>query len=393
VLKTADWIIDLGPEGGVGGGEVVAEGPPEKIVRNKRSHTGAVLKDLLSAEPREHREVFDPNKVAEEVAKDVNLDDVGDARMPWEIDGRKWHTRDRVGHRGERVRWEGTALDWLIDEIEKLGKGKLSPTDYNHRSRIEMKLPGSQTPWFVHFRTGGTWLLDATFRVPTRAFSAPEVRRLVPLKKLDDCEDLPIYGREPRVNVRSSGRLTEDIRILVNNKKEIATPECREFIKRAFKAYQRLVRKMADDVVTRQPWKVNGKSWHVSQQMLARKNGIQWRGTLIVEFLGRLKKIEPKLQEDWKRKVMVAVDHPEVDGYWCRLVTNHAQAMRVSIRTRRGQFTPAMIERLGMEPQIRNVQGSDLVEFWLRKLDQCDLEQLRELVTESIAELKKESAS
>ena len=40
VVKTADWVLDLGPEGGNGGGEIVAAGPPEGIVRNKRSHTG-----------------------------------------------------------------------------------------------------------------------------------------------------------------------------------------------------------------------------------------------------------------------------------------------------------------------------------------------------------------
>jgi excinuclease ABC subunit A len=47
VIKTADWIIDLGPEGGVRGGEVVAAGTPETIVREKRSYTGAYLKPML----------------------------------------------------------------------------------------------------------------------------------------------------------------------------------------------------------------------------------------------------------------------------------------------------------------------------------------------------------
>jgi hypothetical protein len=40
VIKTADWIIDLGPEGGDGGGEIVAAGTPEDVVREKRSYTG-----------------------------------------------------------------------------------------------------------------------------------------------------------------------------------------------------------------------------------------------------------------------------------------------------------------------------------------------------------------
>ena len=48
VIKTADWIIDLGPEGGDAGGEIVAAGTPEDIVREKRSYTGAFLKPVLA---------------------------------------------------------------------------------------------------------------------------------------------------------------------------------------------------------------------------------------------------------------------------------------------------------------------------------------------------------
>lgn len=49
VIKTADWIIDLGPEGGVKGGEIIASGPPEQVAQNKRSYTGQYLKNLLQA--------------------------------------------------------------------------------------------------------------------------------------------------------------------------------------------------------------------------------------------------------------------------------------------------------------------------------------------------------
>ena len=47
VIKTADWIIDLGPEGGNGGGKLIAEGTPEDVARNKRSYTGQYLAPLL----------------------------------------------------------------------------------------------------------------------------------------------------------------------------------------------------------------------------------------------------------------------------------------------------------------------------------------------------------
>jgi excinuclease ABC subunit A len=48
VIKTADWIIDLGPEGGDGGGEIIAQGPPELITKEKVSYTGEFLKKVLA---------------------------------------------------------------------------------------------------------------------------------------------------------------------------------------------------------------------------------------------------------------------------------------------------------------------------------------------------------
>jgi excinuclease ABC subunit A len=47
VIKTADWVIDLGPEGGAAGGEIVAEGRPEQVAKVDRSHTGRFLAKML----------------------------------------------------------------------------------------------------------------------------------------------------------------------------------------------------------------------------------------------------------------------------------------------------------------------------------------------------------
>ncbi|WP_284465530.1 excinuclease ABC subunit UvrA [Diaphorobacter nitroreducens] len=53
VIKTADWVIDMGPEGGAGGGTVVAEGTPEQVAHNAASHTGRYLAPYLSAAPNQ----------------------------------------------------------------------------------------------------------------------------------------------------------------------------------------------------------------------------------------------------------------------------------------------------------------------------------------------------
>jgi len=49
VIKTADWLVDLGPEGGSGGGQIIASGTPEQVAQMPQSHTGRFLKPLLKS--------------------------------------------------------------------------------------------------------------------------------------------------------------------------------------------------------------------------------------------------------------------------------------------------------------------------------------------------------
>ena len=51
VIKTADWIIDMGPEGGDGGGTIVAQGTPEDVAKAEASHTGRFLRDVMARRP------------------------------------------------------------------------------------------------------------------------------------------------------------------------------------------------------------------------------------------------------------------------------------------------------------------------------------------------------
>jgi len=48
VIRNADWIIDLGPEGGEDGGRIVAQGTPEQVARNKKSYTGQALAEFFA---------------------------------------------------------------------------------------------------------------------------------------------------------------------------------------------------------------------------------------------------------------------------------------------------------------------------------------------------------
>ena len=64
VVKTADWVVDLGPEGGSGGGQIIAEGTPEDIAKNKKSHTGGFLGPMLKNIPSDFMKPMPCNMLA-----------------------------------------------------------------------------------------------------------------------------------------------------------------------------------------------------------------------------------------------------------------------------------------------------------------------------------------
>jgi excinuclease ABC subunit A len=57
VVKVADYIIDLGPEGGLGGGRIVAAGKPEEIILNTESYTGKYLKEVLTSQNKTNNSI------------------------------------------------------------------------------------------------------------------------------------------------------------------------------------------------------------------------------------------------------------------------------------------------------------------------------------------------
>lgn len=91
VIKTADWIIDLGPEGGDAGGWIVAEGPPEAIVENPNSYTGKALKDFLNKD----RKAMVKKALQRDAHRDVGLTE-SDVEGPIVIRGACEHNLQNV---------------------------------------------------------------------------------------------------------------------------------------------------------------------------------------------------------------------------------------------------------------------------------------------------------
>ena len=113
-----------------------------------------MLAPVLETGTRLEREVFSAAEAEKKREGDIELKQVGrDAKMPWQTDGRRWHTADRVSHAGKPARWEGTALAKVVDAIE--ARSGFLPANWNDRSVVEMtgnKRDGRLVPARAHRR-------------------------------------------------------------------------------------------------------------------------------------------------------------------------------------------------------------------------------------------------
>jgi excinuclease ABC subunit A len=240
VIKTADWVIDLGPEAGINGGRVVAEGMPEQIVKQfqegAQSHTARILKGTLEAGPFVERVRFDPAAVLAKREGDLDIAEVGKhQQLPWEADGPKWHTQDRITTMGKPIRWEGAALSWVIEMIEQLGT--FSETNWNHRSIVEIAAPKKSDGWFLHAMSGHEAYLKLVFRVPGRHFKQDALIAELGLKPLSDTPGLEGFSRDSKRVEVGSWPGAQYVVITAHKKAEIDTAAFRAFVKKAVTAF------------------------------------------------------------------------------------------------------------------------------------------------------------
>ncbi len=281
VIKTADWVIELGPDAGTAGGSLVAEGTPEQVAETAGSHTGKFLKPVLAAGPRAERSAFTSATVpvptrARSAAPVIGLpgrhgDANGeavpgtpasakrrskldataerDAKAPWELDGRQWHTRDRIARNGQPPRWDGRILELIVDEVESLCaqavKGTddvlagVAPTDWSQRNLVRIdgldptriKLP------FFHATTSSEWVVTLRFFVPRNTFTQVRLERQLALVAFDEYET-PVLCDQPRLKIESLGPF-QQITIVGHSVEEFETSGFSAFLNAAVTAYIR----------------------------------------------------------------------------------------------------------------------------------------------------------
>jgi len=302
-----------------------------------------------------------------------------DAQMPWEMDGRAWHTVSHLDGNGAPVEWDPAVLLWLVDSIE--GQGGFEPTNWNHRTRVEVTA-AKDAPWFAHFLTGFKELLEVAIRVPQNTFDEMALRRSLGILTLDERKDLPIYGQQDRVRIRQLRGIAggwDDIRLSLRDFKDVNKSAFREFLKTAATAYKKHVAHTATTPELKEPWKVQGQQWHISQKSMSRAQISKWKPSLLLALVGQFKKLEPDLVLDWSTKTAVLLRQAENKQILGKIVTNMGRGLRIELRAPRNVVTPAMIEDLGDDPVIKNYENNDWIIFWVFSFPKLNASRLREI--------------
>lgn len=360
VIKTADWIVDLGPEAGAGGGHIVAAGTPEDIaalaspgrkkqVREFKSWTADMLAPVMKESSSGSIQTFDVAAVAKKRSDDVAATTLGrSAKLPWETDGKRWHTQDCLSHEGKKCRWDGEALASVVDTLCE--DGRMAEANWNSRSTVEVKAANG-LGWLLHARTGHEWMLVLCFRVKKKTFDQKELAASLNLTPIDDIEEVQYYSQSDRVSVRNLKTPWQEVTVKIWKKADIETPEFQAFLQTALQTYADLATKEKANPDDLMPWKQLGRKWHFMKKGLPKRPS--WEFAALEKLLPLVEEAVGEDQPvDYGNRGKVVFGDPKKDSVYVEVWTKKKDFAEVVLYVPTNTITVGAIAKFGWDQQV-----------------------------------------
>ena len=396
MIKAADFVIDLGPEAGIDGGQIVAQGTPEAIVKyasaakraksNMRSWTGEALAPVLKAGPYKERKTYD-DSMDRWKKGDMDIEDVGKSvKMPWQADGRRWHTQDRVGRNGEAVNWDGKILEKVVDKIQEF-EG-FSETDWSDRSVVEICGTRKANGWFLHALTGESWLLKLKFRVRPRTFKKDDLLDQIPLATANELDDVPIYGNQPRVRITNNRGGWQEVEIRVHSWHEVNIPGFWEFLDTAINSFLDRTERVKLKIDDHTPWAKLGQKWHFMRKGFSPGKTIEWDAKVLEALHELISTIAPDAEYQWNNKQIVHVQIPTMNSPWASFQTKKTDGVWLQLNGPRDQVALGKIADFAEQPSVEVAGAREVVKMKFSQVNQVRRKELKVFLQEHLENSK-----
>jgi excinuclease ABC subunit A len=339
---------------------------------------------VLNAGPHEERKRYDPAAELQR-ADDIALEAVGrDAALPWQTDGRRWHTVERVSGDGKPCRWEGAILDWLDERVHEAGA--FGDTDWSERTVVEIPGVKKSDGWFLHAMTSQEWLLRLVFRVQKNGFDGAELNRRLGIKSLDDTPGLQVYSNEPRVwTTKHKKGPWQSVTVQAHRLSEIDTPAFRAFLKQAAQSFQGTVKRLSTKPEDLMPWKLNGERWHLGDKGFPPGRRLRWDRALLPRLLQLVREVEPELEVKWDARDAITLRVPGVSRGWGYWRTKESEALICRFIGERGGMNLAKVEGIGVRPEIvASRSDGDALVLSFEQIDQVPIAKFKTMLGEHL---------
>ncbi|MBL8888420.1 MAG: excinuclease ABC subunit UvrA [Planctomycetaceae bacterium] len=500
VIKCADWIIDLGSEAGQEGGQVVVAGTPEDVVRYtemaeasargedpfsvgkkrerktkatttggkkrrldtadtdaavavaerlpkdlawNRSHTGIALAEALAEGKYQERPIYihTPDTMLGE--GDLSLEDAGAATpMPWEVDGKVWHTTNRLDRQGAVCRWDGRMLTTLVEAIE--GSKKYGETFWNHQLVVEVPFQNKSRGWFFRAFTTNSHHLVVQFRVRPKTFIPADLMSALALGTPEIAEQSPKEKSEPRVKLSRARGPSQEVEIRLYSMAELQAPGFQAFLQEAidngfalfhktvepiasidtsmmsaaqlasYQAAERRREQMAAQQEALEAAKdpdddryytekavaselnIHGsdhqvflaeavprgtRQWHVSRCGFKEPDQVQWPAEVIDKFLEMLEAIVPENLIDYQRERQVCIRLGNEKVPWMTIETKERPTVRITWNVPNDVISAERLSDLNLQSPGRMVTAGavDRITLHLSTIDELTQSNLRSM--------------
>jgi excinuclease ABC subunit A len=337
---------------------------------------------VLAASKTGQIDTFDPTIATARREGDVSVEQLGKAaKLPWETDGRRWHLQDRIAHNGKPCHWDGRALEFVIDLLEK--NPAFAPANWNDRSTVEVRTAKS-LGWFLHARTAAEWLLTLCFRVRRDQFNTEDLDAELGLPPLDEMQEIPAYGREPRVKARNLKSAWQEVTIRIWNRAEVDTPAFRSFLQQASQSFVALGTAESANPEDLMPWKKLGRKWHLLRKGLPGNGRIPWNFDLLAELLPVLEANLGDLQPDYAIRTKINWSNPRTGRLAVELHTKRTEGAELCLYGVPGEISLGRISTFGSQRSITPAEGCDEIRIRLTQTEHATDPQLAGFLAESV---------